>query len=374
MPILRLIKRTRHAIRSRTSWEYSYRHQLGSLVLESKVDDLRAFLVSQWRDVAGELDMPVDGDLGRFSLKQLLVMMHFYQFFGTFQRALWAREAYSHAIRVRYPDISQDGSLTRDRIGVAIEGMEVSAVDWGRAHLGGSPSKGMKVPDRSFDSAVSGKSVIVFGPAPSEEVTQTFLGSFYVVALPKLYDGVWLGEGLRLEEHQTVVTYFNHVTLDRLRTRDKALSRVWDFARVKSVDDAGDVSLLYSLSSEDSGSVGVMRSPDRMLMNPYGPYMGPAMIFDLLLAHPGKVHVRGFTFFAEESVSYRADYDSARHSEKTILGSLRTHGAFSTFLFVKNLWRFGAMEVDDQMTDILSMTSQEYAAVLDDRFGDSLDA
>ena len=372
MPLLRLIRRTRHALLSRASWEYSYRHQLGNLVLDSKFDELREFLVDEWKTVSGETPLPRDGDLEQFDLRQLLVLMHFHQFFGSFGKALWAREAYSQALQANEPKNGFQNLSRQDRAGIAVEGMAVSALQLGRPESRKQLPNRKNSSDLSFDLALLGKSVIVFGPAPSEEVSQEFLASFDVVALPKLYDGVWLGEGLHLEEHQTVVTYFNHVTLDRLRDRDEPLSRVWNFARVKSGEDAFDISRLYSLSVEDSGFVGVMRSPDHILMNPYGPYMGPAMIFDLLVAHPSRVHVRGFTFFAEQSRSYRAGYDSSRHSEELILSSLRTHGAFSTFLFVKNLWHFGAIDVDTEMAEILSMSTADYAAVLDRRFGDLL--
>lgn len=372
MPLLRLVRRTRHALLSRASWEYSYRHQLGNLNLDSKFDELREFLVDEWKTVSGETPLPRDGDLQQFDLRQLLVLMHFHQFFGSFGKALWAREAYSQALQANDPKNGLPGLSRQDRAGIAIEGMRVSALRLGRSESRKQLPNRKNSSDLSFDSALSGKSVIVFGPAPSEEVSQEFLASFDVVALPKLYDGVWLGEGLHLEEHQTVVTYFNHSTLKRLRNVSGTLSRLWDYARVKSGNDSENLTSLYSLAAKDSSCVGVMRSPDHILMNPYGPYMGPAMIFDLLVARPSRVHVRGFTFFAEQSTSYRAGYDSSRHSEELILSSLRTHGAFSTFLFVKNLWHFGAIDVDAEMAEILSMSTAEYAAVLDRRFSDLL--
>ena len=77
----------------------------------------------------------------------------------------------------------------------------------------------------------------------------------------------------------------------------------------------------------------------------------------------------GFTFFVQEGKAYNRNYDSASHTDEFTLSSLRMHGAFSNFLFLKNLYDFGEIEVDASTAKILSLTSSAYAERLDARFG-----
>ena len=121
-------------------------------------------------------------------------------------------------------------------------------------------------------------------------------------------------------------------------------------------------------SLEEPQSVGLMELPDTLLHNHYGPFMGTAMIYDLVVQNPSEVFLTGFSFFVQNKAAYQSSYDSSRHGETLILESLRTHGAFSNFLFVKNLFVTGVVQADAEVSKILGLSSLDYAERLDQRF------
>ena len=313
----------------------------------------------------------------------------YYQFLGTFSEALDHRIAFQERVRAGWKTrLTNEGRRERRQIG--IEWMESAAMstlevisDRGesrrfsktgfnrifanRVRARRRPSEAEKL----FHAAIGGKRVLVLGPGITEPLSQQYINRFDVVATPKLHSGFW-AEGLAgvvNDSPLTVVTYLNHKIVNAMRSAGSVTDNVWDFARVKSLADALTLERLSANVISGKPVIGVMNSPDQLLMNTYGPLMGTAMVFDLLLAKPQSLFLMGFSFFVQDGNAYNSNYESASHTDDFTLNSLRAHGTFSNFLFLKNLYHFGLVQADDATARILSLSSSEYAERLDIRFG-----
>lgn len=313
----------------------------------------------------------------------------YYQFSGSFSQALEHRIAFQEKVRSDWKTRLTDEGR-RERHQIAIEWMESPALSTLEVLSGrGKNRKSTKIgfgrisanrvggrrrqteAGELFHTAIRGKRVLVLGPGITEPLDREYINRFDVVATPKLHSGFW-AEGLAeagKDSPLTVVTYLNHKIVNVMRSAGPVTEKVWDFARVKSLDDARTLGRLTAKVISGKPVIGVMNSPDQLLMNTYGPLMGTAMVFDLLLAKPQSLSLMGFSFFVQEGKAYNRNYESASHTDDFTLNSLRTHGAFSNFLFLKNLFHFGFIEADDATARILSLSSSEYAERLDIRFG-----
>lgn len=358
------------------------RHTVSDLVLRGEYDELREFLLSEWGKLSNE-PMSTEALVSKVgqSVRLCQIGANYFEHFGSFTETLISRRAYQDAV------VSKRGSLWffsrwAQRAHMAVERHDVSFLHrrerppWKE----GKPTRFFRRPSKhktssrlshnGFDQAVAGKKVLILGPAPGGSVTQEFTDTFDVLAIPKLHKGMWLGEGTVAREHQIVITYLNHQTVARVLREDFLDTSGWHIARVKSVDDVAAIESKIPADVLPKRQVGLMSSPDEIMMNDYGAFMGPAMVFDLLCSRPASLHLSGFTFYVDtDAGTYRATYDSRNHSDVVLVNALRTHGAFSNFLFVKSLWQWGIITGDQEMETVLSMSAEDYADYLDRRFG-----
>jgi len=316
-----------------------------------------------------------------------LVARDFFQQFGSFSEALVARVRYQEFVTRSF-----FGCLpwrVRERVQVALENQVLPGRIGMTRSLGGqnpTPLSSAKPPrfvrrpsfqsieerrlNSQFDDAITGKKVLVVGPSPTSTITEEVIDQFDVLAIPKLHKGLWLADGLQASDKHMIVTYLNHQTIARVIREDFLDTTGWHIARVKSSEDVG---LLRSMLPKDIApqkEVSIMTSPGKLMMNDYGPFMGPAMVFDLLCAKPQALHLSGFTFYVDsDGQNYHATYDSSNHTNAVLVEALRQHGAFSNFLFVKSLWKFGLITVEKDVERALSLSAEDYARYLDKKFG-----
>ena len=336
---------------------------MSDLVHNGDYEQLRYFL-EQERNKATWSSRKLVFRRGIRQIHEMRVEKDYEQFFGTFSNALEARLAFQERL-IRIGPWLAPRLVKQERCQALIERSQIPpplrkpTLGFGRRFV---------AEDREFQRALAGKRVIVIGPSPTEELRQEMVDRFDVVVAPKLYGEPWLGNSVTPSPEQTVVTYFNHSTVDRLNKQDNLNPPLWDFCRVKSDDDVSAIRRLYEQHASPPDRVGLMASPDSLLNNYYGPFMGTAMLYDLLLRRPAEIFLTGFTFFVQSDAAYRPAYDSSRHSDDLLLESLRVHGAFSNFLFVKNLFNFNMVQADKTVAAILSLTPEKYAQKLDERF------
>ena len=92
------------------------------------------------------------------------------------------------------------------------------------------------------------------------------------------------------------------------------------------------------------------------------------IILDLLKYNPKKIYLCGISFFLGKKV-YReksyAKYIDDERKKNGALKTLRTHDAFANFMFLKNVWMNGLIEVSKDVEKIISMTEFEFSEKLD---------
>lgn len=386
--VKRVVKSFLEGVLWKASGTYRIRKGGLDLVLEGDYSGLEEFLLKEWRLLTDEpLSNIAVSIRRRWTRRALMVARDFFQQFGSFSEALVAR--------VRYQEFLASGVagmvpwLASERVQVALERQVLPRRIRPRTKSGGKkqapfsssqPPRFVRRPKRQsveerranglFDAAIAGKKVLVVGPSPTSTITQDVIDEFDVLAIPKLHKGLWLADGIQASDNHTIVTYLNHQTIARVIRENFLDVSGWNIARVKSADD---VHLLRSkIPSQISiqKEVGVMTSPGKLMMNDYGPFMGPAMVFDLLCSRPEVVHVSGFTFYVDKGgQNYHATYDSANHTNAVLVEALRQHGAFSNFLFMKSLWQFGLITLENDVEEALSLSAEQYALYLDRKFG-----
>lgn len=384
MPVLRLFRSMRDLTNAFFSPAFAYRRGLERFLSTNDSAGLKDFVGSRFSQSSyGH----IRGSEAKATLLDSRIKKDYFQFLGTFSEALEHRIAFQEKVLLDWKSrLTRVGR--RERHQISIEWMETPAISSSVSCKG--PVEGSLLSqavfnrirtiakarprptnksDQLFFSAVRGKRVLVLGPGATDPLDQRFIESFDVLAVPKLHSGFWMKSLENSETAPTVVTYLNHKIVRAMQSSNSVTEKVWDFARVKSIDDARALATLYADVICEDSVIGVMKSPDHLLMNSYGPFMGTAMVFDLLLAHPATVFVMGFSFFAQDGQAYNSNYESASHTDQFTLASLRLHGAFSNFLFFRNLYHFGSIEADAKTSDILALGSREYADRLDGRFG-----
>ena len=363
MPAIRFSKAFVHWFRKKMSPEHKYLLAMSELVHSGDYEQLRYFLEEERNQAVGS-SRKLAFRRGLSEIHEMRVGKDYEQFFGTFSNALSARLAYQDRL-IRFGSWLAPRQVREERRQALIERSQIPTPL-------SKPTLGLRrrfvTEDRRFERVLAGKRVIVIGPSPAEELRQEMVDRFDVVVAPKLYGESWLGNAVTLSPEQMVVTYFNHGTVERLNKQKNQNPPRWDFCRVKSGDDVSAIRRLYLQHASPPDRVGLMASPDPLLNNYYGPFMGTAMLYDLLLRRPAEIFLTGFTFFAQGDAAYRPTYDSSRHSDDLLLESLRVHGAFSNFLFVKNLFNFKMVQADETVAAILSLTPEDYARELDERF------
>ena len=380
--VKRMIKPLFEAALMRASTGYRIQKTVSDLILSGRYIELRSFLASEWEIITDKRFGEVKDNLPwRKKTYLLRILRDYTQFFGTFTEALAARVSYQNFVHNSTPSWRRF-LIRREQLQIKLEGLTDSSLSHRAVNAGYSSTnppkfirrekprnQAEKRAQRQFDHVIAGKKVLILGPAPGASVTQDFVSQFDVLAIPKLHKGAWLGEGIEAQNHQIVVTYLNHQTVARVVNEGSVSTSEWRIARVKSVEDVEKLSRVLSSNDLHNRQVGKMSSPGRLMMNDYGPFMGPAMVFDLLCAKPRRVYLAGFTFYVDrEGKSYRDAYDSSNHADAVLVEALRAHGAFSNFLFVKGLRQMGLVDVEDRLAPILAMPSRDYADYLDARF------
>ncbi len=384
MPLVRLYRSAREGMHACFSPEFRYNRGFENHLLRDEGDALIDFLNRKFQSVC---DVKHRGNSVRLGLLKSRIARDFFQFVGTFSEALDHRVVFQKNARSDWKKSLTSGGR-RELRQIAIEWLEVPAFSSPKVRSNQEKTRPVfkaqrrqsqtaklgsfrmgNASDELFCSAVRDKRVLVLGPGLTEDLQPELLRNFDVLATPKLHSGFWMKNVADADSPITVVTYLNHKIINAMATSTAVTERVWDFARVKSAEDKR---VLESLHPELVGVqpvIGLIKSPDDLLMSSYGALMGTAMVFDLLSAQPKQLFLAGFSFFVQDGQAYNSNYDSASHNDEFTLNSLRMHGAFSNFLFLKNLFQFGLIEADTATAEILSLPPSKYAERLDNRFG-----
>ena len=365
MPAIRFLKASLNWFRIKTSSEHRYYLAVTEMVLTGEYDRLRQFLEQERAKARLDGGQTRGMSAERQAIHLARVEKDYTQFFESFASALKSRRKFqNHLLDRKW--VFPFTKIHLEKKQARIERL-ITSVPGRKSRSQSIPISGLSR-DFLFEKALRRKRVLVVGPSPTAEVDRALLERFDVVVMPKLYGDLSLGNGVELSERHTVVTYYNHGTVKKLEAEVPDRRPLWHFCRVKSVTDVESVRVLYATSIDEPRQIGLMASPEPLMNNYYGAFMGTAMLYDLLLRRPSQLFLTGFTFFVQADAAYRPTYDSSQHSDKLLVTSLRAHGAVSNFLFVKNLFKFGTVQADSAVAEILNLTPEKYAEMLDKRF------
>lgn len=300
----------------------------------------------------GMVDTPRD-------LLELRFRADFFRYFGSFQDALEARGRYLQRLE-EFSGSARGVWFRKNLRKIAIEQLRVSALAvpiWTQRRF-----------DSSFAEVIRGKNVLLVGPG--FELNGFDIGDFDAIAGPKLGVGNWLDATLLKSHRAVLVSYFNGASIASINHESTGLRKVWDVARVKTNEDLVRLRglLSHQRTSLDLRS-GVARSPEPLMVSDYGPLLGPIMVFDLLMARPASLTLSGFSFYLPNQTVHPAGYFTKASDISLLENSIRRHEPFSNFLFFKNLWEFGHIRADSITASILSLSAQQYAMALDQKFG-----
>lgn len=107
-----------------------------------------------------------------------------------------------------------------------------------------------------------------------------------------------------------------------------------------------------------------------MLMFKSEPNLIQNIVFDLLKFKPKKIYLCGINFYTSKE-TYRnksyTNFHSIEKKRKPILETIRkVHDPFANFIFLKNFWTNGLIEVSENVEKIISLSEFEYAERLND--------
>lgn len=376
-----LVSRTVKYFLAKISREYRYRDYFPRLLVENAHLEAGEFIEKEWsRYSRNPLGHMSSAGITLRTIFLAKLWRDYTQLFGSFSEALRAREAFQRQV-VTYRNPLWRWKFRSERNQIWIERPDLVEKVQMLLAPGKTQARSvfeeikrlvetetLKHQDDDFDNVVRGKSVLILGPSAKASVSQEFLDSFDVLAVPKLHHGSWLPSSIHLRSEQHVVTYLNHQTVRKIISSSRLDHESWSAARVKSEDDRG--ALMSMLDEGSTNPIGVMRMPGRLMMNDYGAFMGPGMLFDILCGFPKDVQVLGFTFYLDaDRASYQKSYDSSNHEEEVLIRALRNHGAVSNFAFTKSLAEAGLISLGGETAEALSHTVEQYVAKLDLRFG-----
>lgn len=346
-----------------------YGSTLSSFSNQGNRTQLRIFLMEEIKRLRSSSGFPVLGISRRRKIQLFRAVKDFDLFFSAFGQALVSRRNYLNVLN----NLSHRSSLVlASRLELAgSTDLPIRDLDKQlrfrsdlRYPFLTQPGILRRSPSRSksrFRTSIEGKSVLVLGPASSAFSLDGI--EVDVLASPKLAVQGW-GDVAHEVDFPVLVSYINGETLRRLELGQVGFTRAVDWVRVKDRIALAGFKELMNKGLVQASQLGVAAMPDKLLVNDYGPLMGPAMIYDLLSHRPGVVFVTGFDFYTSLK-SYEPSYPSARSDTTDAFWSLRVHEPFSNFVFLQRLWEAGLIEPVGLTQKVLSLTVEQYAEKLE---------
>jgi hypothetical protein len=318
---------------------------------------------------------------GQLRLAEISDLYTYYRYFGDFRMANWLRmqlleahlRAQERATHVMVAALAAALELGRPRRILEIVDTkrtraehkgsveEVTAMahafcgDWAQAEQlwdGAFDSQ-----DRAFGRAVRGRTVAVVGPAPPSADLGQEIDSFDLVVRTNYFSAVNPKVGSR-----TDISYYNGMRLGTRSTqiRNLAPSLSW----VVSMR-SGDTKLREVVPGHPG--IRAAQSGPKLFVgaNPLGI---TNILSDLLRFRPRNIKLFGVDFFTTQK-AYDKTYNADAVGSDAISHSIRVHECFSSFRFAQQLRRTGLIEADAIAEQVLTMSSEQYAARLQELHG-----
>lgn len=217
-----------------------------------------------------------------------------------------------------------------------------------------------KLGDDLMRETLQGLKVAVVGPAPVSPEAEQEIREYAATARPNIV--------IKTNDHANnsmLLSYYNRGTVCG---RSQEVIQTLGYLHVASFKSDRDLDLV-GRNVKAQPLLRVMRQPNRLMLNDYGPNQVQNMLYDLMWFDPQEVKLFGTSFYASE-VAYREGYSDKPFDRAKLSFALRTHEPFSNFNFVKNLYNFSLIEVDEATGAVLNKSEEEYADLMNKLYGD----
>jgi hypothetical protein len=215
--------------------------------------------------------------------------------------------------------------------------------------------KSLTKSDKIFADYFRNKKVAIVGPAPTGLSTGSEIDSCDIVIRMN-----YMGGDVRLSQNEfgakTNVTLYAATFLKMKKEQPKQFVKDLDYYFVKH-----PFSGFVNIDVKQRKAKVLIKN--KMFFNKK-PNAIPCIVYDILHYETSKIKIFHSNFFLSEK-PYHKNYPGIILDEKTpkfpnALPLLTYHDLISQISFIRNLWKMGLIEVDENCADILSMSNDKY--------------
>lgn len=213
--------------------------------------------------------------------------------------------------------------------------------------------------NKLFFKYLTGKKIALVGPNTSDKYIGNEIDNFDIV----IRTNYRLGSNIPFEIYgsKTNISYYNSFRVSIMENAIKKNQNNLDWMVFKSNND---IKKLNFSSIKDNTRVSNDPNFFFLFSSPMSPQR---IIFDILTFKPKYFKV--FHFDLYNSGFYNKDYKNWDLNNKAISNSLREHGAYSCFIFMKNFFSLNLFEADMDTENVLKLSPLQYAENLDKKYG-----
>jgi hypothetical protein len=212
--------------------------------------------------------------------------------------------------------------------------------------------------NKIFIKYLTGKKIALVGPNTSAKYIGNEIDNFDIVIRTNYRFGS--NKPFEIYGSKTNISYYNSFRISIMENVIKKNQNNLDWMVFKSNNDIKKLNLSFSNNTR------VSNDPKNFFL--FSSPMSPQrIIFDILTFKPKYFKI--FHFDLYNSGFYNSDYKDWDLNNKAISNSLREHGAYSCFIFMKNFFNLNLFEADVDTENVLKLSSLQYAENLDKRFG-----
>ena len=213
--------------------------------------------------------------------------------------------------------------------------------------------------NRIFYKYLRGKKIALVGPNLSNKLLGEEIDNYDIVIRTNFRENSNVPHSVY--GTKTNIAYYNSFRVANMSQEIKSSQPFLDWIIFKSENDIRKLNLDFL-----KVNLRVSINPSRLFL--YSSPMSPQrIIYDILSYQPEYLKI--FHFDLYNSGSYNKNYKNWDLNKSAISNSLREHGAYSCFVFMKNLFELNFFEADKDTANVFKQTLSEYSINLDKNYG-----
>ena len=221
--------------------------------------------------------------------------------------------------------------------------------------------------EQQFLHFLKGKNVAVVGPANSDEITGDEIDGFDIVIRLNFRSDIKLPK--KNHGSKTDISYYSIAHFQRYPVLIAEAIDNLEWCCMKLERDASSLRSTKVVEIKNN-KIRAFFTRDQQLLNG-SLNMVPNASMDALTFNPARLKIFCTDLFIGSHIkSYVSDPIHKQFlSDHSITDSCRTHDCFSNFLFLQRLYDLQIVEVDEKLKKILELDIEEYASILQRKYG-----